>query len=90
MEAFDSKIVKITDYLTDVIRYTDGRPDEKLEGVDDSDVMEFDLSDGCKILARPSGTEPKLKIYYTGVGKTEEEANGNIDRMKAVMKKFIE
>jgi len=48
-----------------------------------SDVVEFELFDGCRILARPSGTEPKLKIYYTGVGPSEEAAEAAIARMKA-------
>ncbi|MDR0854692.1 MAG: phospho-sugar mutase [Clostridiales Family XIII bacterium] len=72
---FSSEIVKITDYLNDEV-YT-------------SDVMEFDLADGSKVLARPSGTEPKLKIYYTGVGKTEKDAKNSIERMKSEMKNFI-
>jgi len=47
-----------------------------------SDVVEFELLDGCRILARPSGTEPKLKIYYTGVGPTEEAAENAVVSMK--------
>jgi phosphoglucomutase len=57
--------------------------------VPESDVIEFDLADGCRILARPSGTEPKLKIYYTGVGPNEAAAVKAIDRMKAEIAKEI-
>ena len=31
---------------------------------------------------RPSGTEPKLKVYYGVVGKTEKEANEKLDALK--------
>jgi len=55
---------------------------EPVTDVPVSDVVEFGLADGCRILARPSGTEPKLKIYYTGVGATEEDAREAIARMK--------
>ncbi|GHU67671.1 phosphoglucomutase [Clostridia bacterium] len=57
--------------------------------VPESDVIEFDLADGCRILARPSGTEPKLKIYYTGVGPDEAAAEKAIRRMKAEIAKGI-
>lgn len=33
------------------------------------------LNDGCSITVRPSGTEPKIKLYITGVGKDEAEAS---------------
>jgi phosphomannomutase len=29
-----------------------------------SDVIAFDLAEGCRVLARPSGTEPKIKFYF--------------------------
>ncbi len=40
-----------------------------------SNVIEFDLEDESKVIFRPSGTEPKIKIYICAVGKTREEAN---------------
>ena len=46
-------------------------------GVDDlpkSNVLEFALSDGCKLLVRPSGTEPKIKFYVSVRGAGEAEA----------------
>lgn len=62
---------------------------EAITNVPPSDVVEFDLADGCKILARPSGTEPKCKIYYTGVGPTEDAARKAIERMKGEMGKYL-
>ena len=68
-DCFSSEVTGFKDYLSEDPPMT-------------SDVVEFELADGCRILARPSGTEPKLKIYYTGVGSTEEAAEAAIARMK--------
>jgi len=77
LHAFSSEVVGYKDYLLE--------DDPVLV----SDVLQFDLADGGRILARPSGTEPKLKIYYTGVGKTEEEAEKAISRMKQEIAEYI-
>ena len=47
-----------------------------------SNVVEFTLADGSRILARPSGTEPKIKLYVEVVGKTAEAAT---KRLKEVV-----
>lgn len=42
-----------------------------------SNVLAFDLEGGCRVLARPSGTEPKLKLYFEArlpVGKGQDPA----------------
>ena len=55
------------------------------EGVIDlpkSNVLEYRLENGCKLIVRPSGTEPKIKIYLSGKGATMEESLQEIARMK--------
>jgi len=76
-ECFSSEVTGFKDYLFEEPPMT-------------SDVVEFELADGCRILARPSGTEPKLKIYYTGVGPTEEAAEAAITRMKDEIAEYIQ
>lgn len=46
-----------------------------------SNVLEFILGDSGSVIVRPSGTEPKVKFYYTAVGKTMEDADALLNKM---------
>ena len=50
-----------------------------------SNVLELLLGDKGSVIARPSGTEPKVKFYYTAVGATAAEAEQLLAAMKAQM-----
>lgn len=50
-----------------------------------SNVLEFILGEQGSVIARPSGTEPKVKFYYTAVSDTESEAKTLLDSMIAQM-----
>jgi len=52
-----------------------------------SNVLEFILGSAGSVIARPSGTEPKVKFYYTAVAPTKEQANALLEAMKAQMSK---
>ena len=58
------KVVKVLDY-------TSG-----LDGLPKSDVLKFLLEDHCSIVVRPSGTEPKLKMYISVSAVNKEAAEG--------------
>lgn len=54
-------------------------------GIDDlpkSDVMRFFLSNGSTVVVRPSGTEPKIKIYVEVYGENAEHAQALTDRIR--------
>jgi len=48
-----------------------------------SNVLEFLLGQKGSVIARPSGTEPKVKFYYTAVGADKAEAEALLSAMKA-------
>lgn len=48
-----------------------------------SNVLEFVLGDNGSVIARPSGTEPKVKFYYTAAAQTCTEAKKLLDAMIA-------
>ncbi len=50
-----------------------------------SNVLELILGDRGSVIARPSGTEPKVKFYYTAVGKTEADARELLNACAAQM-----
>ena len=59
-----SKVVKVLDYKTSVAKDIATGEEEKIE-LASSNVLQFMTEDGSKISARPSGTEPKIKFYFS-------------------------
>ena len=45
-----------------------------------SNVFRFELADGTSIIARPSGTEPKIKVYILTKGADAAEAAANVEK----------
>ena len=66
----NSRIVKIDDYNTLVSTDCLTKEKKKIELLK-SDVLQFFLEDGSKISVRPSGTEPKIKFYFSVNTKLE-------------------
>lgn len=67
-------IVKTTDYNSQIISYADGKKEE-LKGLPKSDVIKFNLSDGkSQLIIRPSGTEPKIKLYLSSSQESFDKA----------------
>ena len=66
--------------------YTDGSVIDCVSGavsqmeLRGSNVLRFELSDGTTILVRPSGTEPKIKVYILTMGKDAQERDENLEK----------
>ena len=59
-------------------------------GLPKSNVLKYYFEDGSWLALRPSGTEPKVKIYVNAVGKTEEKANNKRDELVKTMQEVID
>lgn len=51
-------------------------------GLPQSNVLEYRLENGCKVIVRPSGTEPKIKVYLSAKGRDAAESAALIERLE--------
>ena len=72
------KVAAVVDYA---------KPEET--GLPKANVLSYGLEDGSKIIIRPSGTEPKIKAYYTTYGKDLEAAQDAKDALSESVKKIF-
>ena len=67
------EVTKIDDYKTS--KSTIVKTGEESEiTLPKSNVLAYTLTNGNKVIVRPSGTEPKIKAYITAIGQSEENA----------------
>ena len=72
------KVVNVIDYL---------KPEET--GLPKANVLIYELEDGAKVIVRPSGTEPKVKTYFTTLGKDLAEAQAEKDALAEACKPIL-
>ncbi len=72
------KVVRVTDY-----------EDTAATGLPKANVLRYDLDDGAVVIIRPSGTEPKIKTYFTTKGATLEEAQKEKDVLAEACKPLL-
>ena len=72
------KVVQVTDY-----------EDPEKTGLPKANILIYALEDGSGVVVRPSGTEPKIKIYFTTKGQDLAEAKAKKDALSASMKPFL-
>lgn len=83
--------VSVIEDLQSSLRFVIGGNTEAIN-LPASDVLIYHLEDGSRIIVRPSGTEPKVKVYYETVTKFEgtETYEGTRLRGEKYMEKLIE
>ena len=75
----DYAVVKVTDYK---------KPEET--GLPAANVLVYKLEGGAEVIVRPSGTEPKIKTYFTTLGKDLAEAQVQKDALAAAIAPIFE
>ena len=71
-----------------VTSVTDYNEPEKT-GLPKANVLIYGLEDGSTVIVRPSGTEPKIKIYFTTKGKDLAEAQAKKDKLAEACKPIL-
>ncbi len=77
-------VTMVNDYQSGVSRELTSGKETKIQ-LPKSNVLELILGEQGSVIARPSGTEPKVKFYYTAVGKTKADSKALLERMIAQM-----
>ena len=54
-----------------------------------SDVLKYIFPDGSWVAVRPSGTEPKIKIYYSIREENRDKAEEKLDKVRLEIKTFL-
>ena len=82
VEIADVAVKEQKDYKDgSVVSVADGtRTTMELSG---SNVLRYEMSDGTSLIVRPSGTEPKVKVYILANGSTREEAEAKVAKYAA-------
>ena len=76
-EIAGAKVEGVVDYETGV------------NGLPKANVIEFDLEGGDKAIVRPSGTEPKIKLYIFAKGADAAAADAQIDAIEAAGRELL-
>lgn len=76
------EVTVVDDYKTSVSTNLTDSSTKTIE-LPKSNVLAYTLTDGNKIIVRPSGTEPKIKAYITAIGKDREQAQLIADKLLA-------
>jgi phosphoglucomutase len=81
-------VLKVTDYKDGII--TDLKTGEKTKSeLKDSNVIYFDMNEGSSLIARPSGTEPLIKVYFSIPAENEAKAMQKFESYKEALTKML-
>lgn len=91
------KAIKVTDYLEGMTHYLgssgtscDMAIGMKPTGLPKENIMRFLYDDNTSFVVRPSGTEPKLKIYLFASGEEVGIVESQLELLEALVRKYIE
>ena len=82
------KVKDVWDVSKGTITHSDGSTDKL--NLPSSNVLKFILEDGSWIAMRPSGTEPKIKFYFSVCDKTKIASDDKMNKISDVIIKMVE
>lgn len=85
MTGFRNKGKALFDGISEIIDFSEGIRDLPKEN-----VLKYVWEDGSWMAVRPSGTEPKIKVYYSVVDKDRAKAQSRLDNIRETIKEIIE
>ncbi len=88
VSVYGSKVTELADYLNSYCRDIQSGETYEIK-LPKSNVLSYSLDDGGAVIVRPSGTEPKIKIYATSVGTSNEDAAQKADIIFAYMTGYM-
>ncbi len=83
------RVVRIADYLRSIRRDVQSGREETLY-LPKSNVLAFALEGGAGLVVRPSGTEPKIKVYVTATGADIGAADSMTERLTAAARELLQ
>ena len=78
--------------VTEIGNQTIRKADDFETGVGDypkENILRYYLEDGSRVIIRPSGTEPKIKIYLDTVGATNEQAQESLEELDSSLRALV-
>lgn len=82
------KTKAVEDYLSGTISRAD-KTTEPIAGLPSSDVLKFRLAGNASVVVRPSGTEPKLKLYISVSAEDKGKAQAEEEKITAQMEEWF-
>ncbi len=84
----DFKVVAVRDYSASVRKTAEGK--KQALDIPKCNCVYYELEGGSFICVRPSGTEPKLKIYYSIKAENEKAAQTALEKAKTAVSELLE
>ncbi len=81
-------VLSVSDYKKSETVYSNGGATEKIE-LPKSNVLAYSLENANGVIIRPSGTEPKIKVYFTARGNTKADAEKIFASLSNDMKQYL-
>lgn len=84
----DYEVTAVRDYEKDTVKNL-RTGEEGTTGLPKSNVLYFELTSDAWLCVRPSGTEPKIKIYFGVVGESMDDANEKSAQLAQIVRKLF-